>query len=107
MPVEIETRAFEAGVAKEVADLISRSDQEVWLTAKDVENRAKALAPVLTGELRDSIQARKTADGAEVTVGTDHGFYTEFGTSDTPTQPFLRPAVQEAAGKFGRRLSQG
>lgn len=50
---------------------------------------ARATVAVDTGDTRDSIEY---ADG-HVTVGTPYAADLEYGTSDTPAQPFLRPAA--------------
>lgn len=61
--------------------------------AEVVLEHALDLVPVDTGELKDS----GAVDREEVSVGfgTDHAEAVEFGTSRSPAQPFLRPAVDE------------
>jgi HK97 gp10 family phage protein len=69
--------------------------------AQPIEVAAKARAPVLTGTLRDSIHTEPDPENANaVLVGSDvdYAIYVEYGTSDTPMQPFLRPAVDDASG---------
>ncbi len=91
--------------------------------AQIIEEEAKANAPVLTGELRDSIHAQAAeqdkdlsgsgnARTAVVTVDAEHGPYVEYGTGERgmespgagqgpysptwkgmPAQPYLRPAL--------------
>lgn len=65
-----------------------------------ISNRAKELAPVLTGNLRRSI-AVTDGDGEFVHIGTDveYAIYQEFGTSKMAAQPFLRPAFDEMFGQ--------
>lgn len=55
----------------------------------DVALAARLNAPVDTGALADSIRN----DRGHVTVEVDYAAYVEYGTSDTPPQPFLRPAA--------------
>jgi len=62
--------------------------------------RAQALAPVLTGALRASIEARSrgitsTAESV-ITADVPYAAFVEFGTSDTPAQPYLRPALDSS-----------
>ncbi len=57
--------------------------------AEDVDNDASARAPVDTGALRDSIHA----EPGKVVVEVPYAAFVEYGTSDTPAQPFLRPAA--------------
>lgn len=68
-----------------------------WATS--IENTAKRLAPVRTGRLRDSIEARvNTASGkAWISVrgqATEYAYYVEKGTSKMADQPYLGPAAQ-------------
>ena len=64
--------------------------------AEVVQEDAKARAPVLTGALRDSIVIE--SDGADKLVGShlEYAGFVEYGTSDTPRQPYLRPAADAA-----------
>jgi len=84
-----------------------------------VQNEAKRLAPVKTGNLRRSIHvgghseeseladstgsdiegSSHSASEAHVLVGTnvEYGTYQEFGTSKIPARPYLRPALDEQA----------
>ena len=70
--------------------------------ARQVEEAAKSRVPVATGRLRDSIHVE--AQEGEVRVVADaeddgraYASYVEFGTSETSAQPFLRPAIDDAA----------
>lgn len=79
--------------------------------AKDVQELAKSMAPVDTGELRDSIDIKygKTDTGITADIGTDvfYGGFQEFGTSRNPPHPYLRPALVavmsevESSASFG------
>ena len=72
--------------------------------AKPIETAAIAKVPVATGNLKKSIttstrltkrqrSAQPKRSLVEVYVGSSSiGTLVEFGTSDTPPQPFLRPA---------------
>lgn len=68
-----------------------------------IETPAKAKAPVLTGNLRRSIHTEVSTGGekAEARVGTNVEYATvvEFGTSNRPPKPYLRPAYDENRGK--------
>lgn len=80
-----ETWAMMAGVGEEIVTL------------------AKGNAPVLTGALRDSIHAEAApspgaAAGVDVVASVEYAGFVELGTSDTPAQAFLRPALDEAVG---------
>lgn len=57
----------------------------------DVAMLARTLAPVATGQLRDSIE--NTAGHVVATV--PYAGFVEYGTEDTDAQPFMRPAADE------------
>jgi HK97 gp10 family phage protein len=65
-----------------------------------VADKARAICPVATGELRDSIEASKaettpTGPVASVSAKAGHAMFVEMGTARMPPQPFLRPAVDD------------
>lgn len=57
----------------------------------------QANPPVLTGDLKSSGFVRKGAAGVEFGWASDHAGYVEYGTEDTPAQPFGRPSIQRTA----------
>lgn len=69
----------------------------VTVIGKAVEARAETLAPVRTGALKASItsasQGISTTAQAAIFATVEYGGFVEFGTSDTPAQPYLRPAL--------------
>lgn len=76
-------------------------DKIVQSTALKIEARAKTLAPVKTGALRNSIRAVNTGQGrAEVRVGVKYGAYVEYGTRHRTAKPYLTPAVRQEEGPF-------
>jgi HK97 gp10 family phage protein len=97
-------RALKATVPK-IVEALTDVNQAA---ADDMVSLAKRLVPVADvdgGELRDSIRShggeRETsivfrAGGVPETVkdGQDYARYVEFGTSDTPAQPFFWPAFR-------------
>jgi HK97 gp10 family phage protein len=90
------------GTANQIsARLRAAASRIVTATARKLEGRAKVLAPVDTGFLRNSIQALKTGDlSAVVFVGAEYGVYVEFGTRRMRAQPFFTPAADEARRYF-------
>ena len=60
-----------------------------------VENYARAICPVDTGRLRNSITS--VADDESVTIGSnvEYAPYVELGTSRQSPQPFLGPSIEE------------
>lgn len=92
---ENNTEAFKAALNEAVA----RALETVGLAA---EGHAKALCPVDTGRLRNSITHVVDPDGHGVSIGTnvEYGRYVELGTSRTDPQPFLNPAATEHAEEY-------
>lgn len=60
---------------------------------------ANARVPVRTKELKDSLGRNVREDGLQAAVGSGlyRAKFTEFGTNDTPAQPFLLPAFRMGA----------
>lgn len=69
------------------------------VAAEDLLSEMKALVPVLTGELRDSLAI--VEGDAQIYVGPTrpggrHAHYNEFGTVNMTAQPFIRPAYDNS-----------
>lgn len=56
----------------------------------EVIDDMKKLAPVDTGELRDSIEP---GGKNRINIGAKHAAHVEFGTEHMAAQPFVRPAL--------------
>ena len=79
---------------------------------KRIEDKAKSLAPVEDGELRDSIKTKNAKakqiaalghdkdivilTGPTTLKGGSYGYFQEFGTVYAAPQPFMRPAADSA-----------
>lgn len=85
-----EVRVDESALERE---LRAQVDAELKRAAEAGAEAARRRAPVDTGKLRDSIQANGARFGSDV----DYALYVEFGTTDTPAQPYLRPAIDDVA----------
>jgi HK97 gp10 family phage protein len=70
--------------------------------SRELADEMQDRAPVLTGELRDSITV--TDEGVEVLA--EYGPYVEYGTADTPPQPFAGPAADSLAPKAAERAAE-
>lgn len=79
-------RKISNDASKEVADRLLEA-------AFEIESRAKDLAPVDTGRLRASITTTRIEGGAKVYTDVVYGPFVEFGTSRTPAQPYMQPAI--------------
>lgn len=91
----------------QILDAQQRAAERVGAWAAD---QARALAPVDTGELRDSITftVRRTATTFAVVVlaGADHALYVELGTSRMSAQPYLRPVLDRIGAQYRVFLSE-
>jgi HK97 gp10 family phage protein len=80
----------------------AESWQDEW--SNKVADEMRRNAPVATGTLKASIQV--VSDGVAVTA--PYAAFVEYGTSDTPPQPFTGPAVNRlikpAAVDAGNRV---
>lgn len=76
--------------------------------ALDVENIAKQLAPVDTGNLRRSITHDINTGGLAADIGTDVDYaeHVERGTANSPPQPYMEPALDEVAQPFLEDISR-
>lgn len=66
-----------------------------------IEDTARALVPVDTGRLRNSLHHE--VKNFTLRVGSrdvEYSAYVEYGTSRTPAQPYLRPAIEQAGRTF-------
>jgi HK97 gp10 family phage protein len=72
------------------------ADQAVRTAAFATEGYAKNLAPVDTGNLRNTIAAGKERDLVyRVTAHADYAIYVEMGTRNMSAQPYLEPALRQ------------
>lgn len=94
---------FKYGEVLKHADRLSRApvEQQAKLsalaarTAKNIGNRARTLAPVLTGTLRSSITVEETSPlHWEIKADAFYGRFVEYGTSRQAPQPFMAPAAE-------------
>jgi HK97 gp10 family phage protein len=64
-----------------------------------VRTEAERLAPTDTGALAASIHVEVESQdghpGVVIIADVPYAAFVELGTSDTPAQPFLRPAIEE------------
>lgn len=71
------------------------------------ESFAKALCPVDTGRLRNSITHQQISSDTEV-VGSnvEYAPYVELGTSKMGARPFIRPAAENHSAEYTAVLKQ-
>lgn len=74
--------------------------------ADDLAARARALAPVETGELRNSIRASGAGMDRAVTAAAPHAIFQEFGTRHMAPRPFMGPAADAIEPKLVADLAK-
>lgn len=79
-------------------DLFEEAASE-WIE-KDFKPRAKALAPVDTGRLRDSIDGEVNGNQARLFADTEYARIMEEGSSTHSAQPFMQPAFDQTRRKL-------
>lgn len=84
-----------------VAERVHHNVGEVlFMAAAETERQAKLLAPVDTGRLRASIEARRVSDEESVTrTNVEYARFQEYGTLHQAGKPFLRPAFYGVLNK--------
>lgn len=76
-------------------------NQRVEHIALAIANEAIQLAPVDTGELKQSIRARMINPRFwRASAHAPHALHVEFGTLHTRAQPYLRPAIVKVLGRL-------
>lgn len=81
--------------------LVAKCQEKISTPNFDGKNPSAPGDPphLVTGELQESIGYVVVGDGLQLTASAEHGAYLEFGTSKLAARPFLRPTMQEEAGK--------
>lgn len=79
----------------------AKADQVIDKTAHDIEATSKQLAPVDTGNLKNSIGVDRTG-GLSAVVGptAEYGAHVEYGTATQGPQAYMGPAVDRHAPAF-------
>lgn len=72
---------------------------DIQRRADNVAESARTIVPVLTGALLASIEVVQADEegGWRVEATAPYAGFVEFGTSDTPAQPYLGPSLSRAA----------
>jgi len=75
--------------------------------ASDIEAHAKAVVPVDTKKLKNSIATEMTsATTAEVGPHTDYAVYVEYGTYKMAARPYMTPAADRVRPSFILAMSR-
>lgn len=86
----------------------ARAVEAVAKAAYDIEGQAKAVVPVDTGNLKNSIQTEAGESDLTKFVGphTDYAVHVEYGTYKARAQPYMRPAAERVAPGFIAAMRQ-
>lgn len=96
------------------AKIKSNLYNKLYKVAEEIAAIAQQLAPEDTGHLRDSISIKVTVTSGIIrivcqTKDADHpeySWFVEYGTSDSPAQPFLTPAAESVRARLDKMLSK-
>jgi HK97 gp10 family phage protein len=99
-----ETTRFAADLGKVAPRVVKQAAAAVRLATLGTERDAKILAPVDTGNLRNSITS--TIRGLTGVVGptADYGEHVERGTSRMGPQPYMGPATDRNGALFNEAM---
>lgn len=99
--VQLEVADFERKLAERLLRLHHNADNENARVADVAAERMRALAEphVESGETLSSIKVEHGEGGSTISAG-GAARYDEFGTSDMPPIPFMRPALAEIPGEY-------
>ena len=104
--ITLDDAAFRSALATEAKRMQRDATKRMEDVGEQTATTARQRCPVDTGALRASIAvaANKTPNGTEVEIstGVSYARFVEFGTSDRPAQPFLRPALAEVPQRWSR-----
>lgn len=91
---------------------VARAKIVLKKTALDIERNAKAIAPVDTGNLKNSIghSDMRLLSGSNMAVEigptANYGGYVEHGTSRMAPQAYMGPSLDRFAGPFEQAMAQ-
>lgn len=92
--IKLDTRELDK-IAK---GMDKNTDDVIGILANQLEGYAKVKAPVDTGALKNSINAkRRRRNYWEVRDGVEYGIHQEFGTYRMAAHPFMVPAAEKVA----------
>ena len=92
---------FTSHAAEALSAEASAKRQALEVIGGKAEGYAKALCPVDTGRLRNSITHQQMDENTEV-IGTnvEYAPYVELGTSRMGARPYLRPAAENHTAEY-------
>jgi HK97 gp10 family phage protein len=101
--------ALKSRIPEIIGQLPARAKGLEMTLAQETADAAQSRAPVATGNLKNSIEARSVPSGAAV-YAAFYWFLVEFGTANQPANPYMTPAYEQAYASIwevGRREFAG
>ena len=95
-----------ADLGKVAPRVVKQAGAAVRLATLGTERDAKVLAPVDTGNLRNSITSTIRGLSGAVGPSAHYGRYVEEGTSRMGPQPYMGPATDRNAALFVQAMDQ-
>lgn len=94
--------AFTSHLPEALSELDRKFQMANEVIGGKAESYAKAIAPVDSGTLRDSISHAAEDNYRTVVIGTNvyYAPYQELGTIRIKPHPFLRPAIENHIGEY-------
>lgn len=94
--MQVDTSNFDTRVKALINTAATLESNPLWIDfSTRVVSAAKALAPVDTGYLRDSIDYEFVEDGVLFFASSGYSLFVEYGTVNQSAQPFMGPALEE------------
>ena len=89
-------------------DIAEELKNVVFLTARNIEKRAKDLVPVDTGATKNSITVEPADPSFTHMIGptTEYAPFIEYGTSRWSGKPFMTPAMEAETQPFRDAIAQ-
>lgn len=110
--MSLEIRVDLSGLVKLEARLLAALEEEVRATAQELAEAISSDAPVLTGDLRDSIEATEedplhydVHDGGNGLEHVDYGVHVNYGAQGRPANPFFSRNVERVRAEFPERIA--
>ena len=92
----------------DTADIERQLEEVVFIAARNIEKKAKAIVPVDTGATKNSIFVDPGVPAMEQRIGptTYYAPFIEFGTRHWAGVPFMIPSAESEAGPMRTALTQ-
>lgn len=101
-----DVRRLSVDLGKAGVETTRKAGQVIRKSAHDIEARGKSLAPVDTGNLRNSITTTVNGLSAEVGPTAAYAPFLEGGTRKMAARPFMGPAADQVEPAFMSAMEQ-